>query len=193
MSKYHLPDGYVEQSDNFVEHDDRPLTDEWQDEVYRRAKEIFLTERLKSICDYGCGSGFKLMKYFADFYTVGIETPTTVDFLKEKYPGRVWIAEAYTYFPTDMVICADVLEHIENPDEVMSRIRDWKPAWIVLSTPERELREEPTLGPPGHRGHYREWSLPEFKAYVEDWFTIVEGPMIFAPQYIQQMVVCKIK
>jgi hypothetical protein len=193
MSKYHLPEGYVEQTDNFLEHDDRPLTDEWQDEVYRRAKEIALAEKLSWICDYGCGSGFKLMKYFADFYTVGIDTPQTVDFLKEKYPGRTWAESVNTFLLPDMVICADVLEHVENPDDVMALIRDMHPSWIVLSTPERDIREEPRLGPPGHRGHYREWNMTEFKAYVEDWFTIVEGPMIFAPQYIQQMVVCKIK
>lgn len=189
---YHLPEGYVEQTE-FIEHDDRPLTDEWQDEVYRKAKEIFVSEKLEWVCDYGCGSGFKLMKYFADFYTVGIDSLQTVDFLKEKYPGRVWIESVSSKLRPDMVICADVLEHTKNPDDVMASIHGMNPSWIVLSTPERDIRMEPPLGPPGHHAHYREWNMTEFKAYVSDWFKIVEGPMIFAPQYIQQMVVCKMK
>jgi hypothetical protein len=189
---YHLPEGYVEQTD-FIEHDDRPLTDEWQDEVYRKAKEIFVAENLAWICDYGCGSGFKLMKYFSNFYTTGIDTPQTVDFLKEKYPGRAWIDRVYSKLLPDMVICADVLEHIPNPDDVMASIHGMNPSWIILSTPERDIRNEPSLGPPTHHGHYREWNSLEFQAYASDWFKIVEEPIIFAPQYIQQMLVCKMK
>jgi hypothetical protein len=189
---YHLPEGYVERLDP-TPWDDTTLTDEWQDEVYAHAKSLFMREELRSVCDIGCGSGFKLMKYFKDFRTIGIDSPQTVDFLKEKYPDRIWISEDVENPLCDLVICADVLEHAVMPDKVMQFICDIKPAWIVLSTPERDIREEPRLGPPSHEPHCREWNMAEFKAYVEDWFRIVEGPTIFGPQFVQQMVVAQIK
>jgi len=42
--------------------DDRSVDEEWQKEVYQFAQELVEREQLKSVCDIGCGSGFKLMK-----------------------------------------------------------------------------------------------------------------------------------
>jgi hypothetical protein len=191
VSKYHLPEGYNERLDP-TPWDDTTFKDEWQDEVYKKAKEIFVREDLKSVWDVGCGSGFKLMKYFCDFKTIGTDLEKTVDFLNEEYPKREWTTGVPT--SADMVICADVLEHLIDPDKMMQLIGSTKPSWIVLSTPERDRRNvEPRLGPPSHWPHCREWNRAEFKAYAEDWFRIVEGPTIFGPESLQQMVVCRLK
>jgi methylase of polypeptide subunit release factors len=44
--------------------DDTPLTDEYQDEVYQHARLIADRDSLTSVCDIGCGSGFKLLNIF---------------------------------------------------------------------------------------------------------------------------------
>jgi hypothetical protein len=44
--------------------DDRKLKDKWQDKVYKSAWELLFHESYRSVIDFGCGSGFKLMKYF---------------------------------------------------------------------------------------------------------------------------------
>ena len=73
-----------------VAFDDRGNTDRFQDEVYHRAQEFLKEKDLCNVLDVGCGSGFKLMKYFSDQETLGLELPHTLDFLKQKYPHRQW-------------------------------------------------------------------------------------------------------
>jgi hypothetical protein len=190
---YHLPEGYNQRLDNDP-WDDTSQEDEWQKEVYLLARDICKKEGFKTVCDLGCGSGFKLVNYLGEFDTIGIEVPATVEFLKSKYPDRRWVDDDTLVPPyADMLICADVLEHVPNPDSIMGFIRDAHPLKIILSTPERDIRNEPTLGPPGHTCHCREWNMAEFKAYVEDWFKVETGPYIFGPQNVQQLVVCTLK
>lgn len=192
MSKYHLPDGYIERLDN-PEWDDTENTDEWQLEVYLLAKKLCIDNGYKIVCDLGCGSGYKLVTYLGEFETIGIELPKTVEYLRGKYPQRIWLDYGDDIPDCDLVICADVIEHVRNPNEVMRFIKALFPKKIVLSTPERDVRKEPRLGPPSHWPHCREWNLEEFKAYVEDWFKIEQGPLIFGPQFVQQLVVCSPK
>jgi SAM-dependent methyltransferase len=70
----------------------------------------------------------------------------------------------------DLIICADVIEHLVDPDVVLRWIRLFsKPtSRIVLSTPERDLRRgRRSLGPPENLGHVREWNSREFCAYLD--------------------------
>lgn len=55
--------------------DDETLADNYQLEVYQFAKEICEDLHLDAVCDIGCGSGYKLMHYFSDRKTVGIDVP----------------------------------------------------------------------------------------------------------------------
>src|SRR5262249_10784748 len=84
----------------------------WQCEVYQFAREIFDREGLESVCDIGCGSGFKLIKHFREFRTVGIEVAETCCYLRRQWPDRQWMvmdSESRVPFSVDMVIAADVI------------------------------------------------------------------------------------
>lgn len=178
---YHLPEGYQQRLDNDF-FDDTPFTDEWQKEVYQLAREIANREHLRTILDLGCGSGYKLVTYLGEFTTIGVDLPPTVEFLRKKWPERTWLtSDLVTPLSADMVVCADVLEHMPDPDVMMRFIVQCAPRWIVLSTPERDTRQGPPLGPPYHAPHCREWNLTEFAAYVSDWFQIERGPYISGP------------
>lgn len=186
---YHLPEGYNERLDNTL-WEDFNEEEEWQREVYVLARDICLENGYTKVVDFGCGSAFKTLRYLGDFDIIGVDLQHVVDHLKWKYPDKKWTTSGE--IPTaDLVICADVLEHIPNPDVAMRCIQQINPKKIVISTPERGSRiDSPELGPPWHTGHCREWNMKEFKAYVEDWFRIERGPWIFPPQMVQQMVVC---
>src|SRR5262249_49654669 len=70
----------------------------------------------------------------------------------------------------DVVVCADVIEHVDDPVLFLERLR-WllrADTLLVLSTPDRErLEDQPTLGPPRNPHHIREWAEPELRRLVE--------------------------
>lgn len=142
----------------------------WQKEVYEAAARSAEDANATVVFDVGCGSGYKLMKYFGKLRTVGFDVEQTVTMLKQKYPGRDWRCSNFTARideAADIVVCADVIEHIPNPDQLMeflSRIRFRK---LFLSTPERHLVYGfDQSGPPLNKAHCREWTMDELAGYV---------------------------
>jgi len=166
----------------------------WQCEVYQFAREIFDREGLESVCDIGCGSGFKLIKHFREFRTVGIEVAETCCYLRRQWPDRQWMvmdSESRVPFSVDMVIAADVIEHLRDPDELLLYIAKLAPRYAVISTPDRNLLRFGTHdGPPSNPTHIREWSLAEFHAYIGSRFEIEEHFISF-PAQATQCVLCR--
>lgn len=157
--------------------DDTPLKDQWQKEVYQFAREVADDVGAKTILDIGCGSGFKLIRYFSERDTLGLDLPPTVEFLRKRYPGRRWEVCDFGSppdFQPDLVICADVIEHLPEPRELVRFIHSLRPGVIVISTPERNLlmhgRHD---GPPRNEAHVREWSMAEFRAFMESEFDVL--------------------
>ena len=178
-------------------HDDRDLTDEWQKEVYEHAAKLTHSNGYKNILDVGCGSGFKLIQFFEGFNTLGLELVCNLDFLKSTYPQRNWglsDLQSTPDFQPDLVICADVIEHLTNPDELLSFLVRLNAGHIVLSTPDRSLLYRPWQkrywGPPRNPSHQREWTSREFFRYISDTFEVVEH-VITRKDQATQMIVCK--
>ena len=170
---------------------DTPLTDEYQDDVYKTALEFFNLHGLSGVLDLGCGSGFKLMKYFGDVEnTIGIDLPATVNWLREKYPDKTWSSDfKQPITGYDLLICSDVIEHVLDPDKILDIIEKSKPKILVISTPNRD-RGLNQNGPPNNRHHIREWSKEEFSAYISSRFNI-EAHLEFDKN--TQCVVCFLK
>jgi SAM-dependent methyltransferase len=176
--------------------DDTGNKDEWQDSVYQYALELFRKNQFNSVIDLGCGSGFKLLKYFSEFVTTGIEVRQTSAWLRSTYPDRNWI-DTEDMIPrklqTDMVICADVIEHLSNPDQLLDAIRSIPCRLILISSPARELVAGPfTYGPPLNPSHFREWNGQEFHYYLSGWFDLQEQ-CIFNDRSPTQVIVCNQK
>jgi 2-polyprenyl-3-methyl-5-hydroxy-6-metoxy-1,4-benzoquinol methylase len=166
-------------------------TDEWQKEVYEKALEISIEYNYKIIVDVGTGSAYKLIKYFNDYETIGYDISKTVNKLKEKYPGKHWRDD---FVPTkcDLLIASDVIEHLQNPTDLINFIRKSSPAKIILSTPDRELINTNQNGPPKNRSHYREWNFKEFNEYINDYF-LIEEHFISNKQQGTQVIIAKLK
>jgi SAM-dependent methyltransferase len=168
---------------------DTTNSDDWQDEVYRFAREIADQYELKSVLDVGCGSGFKLLKYLNDRNTIGVDVSATVERLQKRYPIRSWAVSDFSAANTprvDLLIASDVIEHVTNPDDLLGYIVRVAPAYVVLSTPDRNLLRLGTHnGPPSNPAHLREWSMPELHAYVSEFLEIVEHFISYAPQATQ--------
>lgn len=176
--------------------DDTATRDEWQAEVYEHAAAIAGRHGYTSVLDIGCGSAFKLMKHFRHCRTLGVDVADTCGFLRERYPDRDWMdADSFRLCDAeaDLVICADVIEHIENPDDFMENLAraNWK--CLVMSTPDRLLwygASTLDLGPPSNPHHYREWTGHEFRAWVQRFFE-VESHQVTNYHQATQMLVCR--
>jgi hypothetical protein len=192
-SRYNIKRGYHHAS-WALDFDDTTNQDEWQKEVYAFAAAIFQENGYNSVIDLGCGSAYKLIKYFGAYKTTGIETPATCAWLQKAHPERNWLEYARTdprNLRADLLICSDVVEHLDNPDTLMDFIAATSCRQILLSTPERdEVAGGSDFGPPENPSHYREWNVAEFRNYVSRWFDIREQ-RIFKDRSVTQVIVCK--
>lgn len=172
-------------------------TDEFQDKVYAHALEVAKKFDYKLVADIGCGSGYKLLKYFKAFSTVGYDLPKTVSQLNSKYPEREWRVSDFTVAPktADLVICADVIEHIFAPNDLLNWIKSMNPKRIIISTPNRDsmcnLLGRPHAGPPANPHHIREWNFTEFENYISQFFNIVSHYEV--TKEFCQIIDCKLK
>ena len=155
-------------------------TDEYQDMVYKYTYDVVLKNNYNKIVDIGCGSAFKLFKYFNDYEFIGYELKKTVNYLIKKHPNNIWVESDFNVEPdikTDIIICADVIEHILNPDELLLWISKFDVKDIIISTPNRDLlvkyRGISNDGPPVNPYHIREWSFNEFEKYIGEYFNII--------------------
>lgn len=174
-------------------HLDIALRDEWQREVYLACRGMMLHNGWKSVWDMGCGSGYKLLNLMGEFSTVGIEIEPTLGWLRQEYPDRTWAdgsGDMVAGAP-DMIICADVIEHVENPDELLQCLKAAGAKAYIFSTPDRDLvRGIGNLGPPDNPCHVREWSMPEFQELISRHF-VVSSHQISNFHQGTQMIICQ--
>lgn len=194
-SRYYIRKGYIHRKS--VPHfDDTALTDEYQKEVYEMARLYADQYNYTNILDIGCGSGYKLLHGFPDSNTIGAEIKPTYDFLIKTYPNRKWVnmmEPGSLPQQTDMIICADVIEHLTDPDQLINTIKAIDFKLLFISTPERVLMTgKYHYGPPYNECHVREWSAGEFHAYLSTHFTILKH-FITDIENATQLLICEHK
>ena len=169
-------DGGYKHRKNYTYLDKTESTEEWQKEVYEFAQNFMNKNEFKSIIDFGCGSGYKMIKYFDKFESTGAEVSETYEFLKNKYPQHNWLNVDTLdpeSFEADVVICADVIEHVLNPDEFLNSLNKIKYKYLIISTPDRfTLHGYFNYGPPKNPFHIREWTCREFNKYLASFYNI---------------------
>ena len=161
----------------------------YQKAVYRYAAKIH--DKGGRVLDVGCGTGYKTMKYFRRAETLGLEIEPSLSFLRKNYPERSWEESDFGRVPPgrfSLVICADVIEHIMDPDDLLRFINSIDFTTCVMSTPDRDtLNNE--FGPPRNRSHLREWSFAEFESYIGEHFPVMEHFHCREPGYKSQLIV----
>ena len=102
--------------------------------------------RIKSVADLSCGDG-RIAK--------SLELPTTI--LGDFAPGYEYtgpIEKTIDEIPdVDIFICSETLEHLDDPDKVLRKIRQ-KTRFLTLSTPLRAWNE-------ANPEHYWAWDRAE--------------------------------
>ena len=151
----------------------------YQFPVYRYASELIHRFNIGRCIDVGCGPATKLAwlhskQPHVDY--VGIDQPSAIDYCKRTHSFGTWHVEDFddpasgaSIQSADLVICADVIEHLSNPDSLLRYLRlvADPDGYILLSTPERDLyRGQDNLQAP-NKFHVREWNADEFRLYVQ--------------------------
>jgi len=195
---YCLPENYVSRCE-YHHYDDSECEDEWQLEVYLHALGLMKTNGFCKVADFGCGSGYKLIKYLGDYATIGYELPVNVDILQRKYPDNRWQVsnfEKENDIDVDVLICSDVIEHLIDPDDLLTYFKKQSFKYLILSTPERDLcyksAEVYLQGPPRNLAHQREWNFKEFNHYISQHFEVIDHRVTNLHQ-ATQMMICQLR
>ncbi len=155
------------------------LSSRYQWAVYGRCYEVAAKNRLKSILDVGCGPATKLNQLFAENYEIyGVDQESIVHICREIHGRGIYLAEDFDrpsyelrrYINTvDMIICADVIEHVDDPDKLLEYIRKFSSpqTFVIISTPERNALAGEEAMSPTNPFHIREWAFQELCDYLE--------------------------
>lgn len=181
-TKYCIKTHYANQSNEFF--DNTTNKDEWQLQVYQYARAVFDQVGFHKVADVGCGSGYKLVKFFDDASTVGYDLEPTLSWLRNKYPKKKWTLSDFgskDVSPVDLVISSDVVEHVSDPDAYMRYLLKFNAQYYVVSTPDRDLLSA-SSGPPVNPAHVREWTHDEFANYASTQGFHILDARVYRPQ-----------
>ena len=144
--------------------------------LYEFVRDLAIEKKMSKILDIGCGPARKLMTLLSQAVDVyGIDQESAIAFCKEQYTtGHFYTdnfeePELILNETFDLIICSDVIEHLEDPDVLLRYIRRFcsETTLVLLSTPERDrIRGENCLSCPQPE-HIREWNSAEFSNYLE--------------------------
>lgn len=187
---YNICRGYLHRK-KVIPFSDEGNADEYQKEVYAFARSFYDEKEMNGVLDVGCGSAFKLLANFQNAPKAGAELNT--DWLKQQYPNETWFAfsdPTWKKFPAQLIICADVIEHVSNPDAFIAELLGHKHAqYFVFSTPDRNLDTSPwKFGPPSNESHYREWTFEEFYNYIVRYFRVIQHSISNQEQRTQMLI-----
>lgn len=194
-----VPDVKQLNKDNKIWSNDK--TFDYQMEVYKTAYSIFTESRSCSVIDLGCGNSAKLLTCFKLKYRiVGVDfQEKLLDILKNNFDQNATyfgkdLEEEFNLNETfDMVICADVIEHLTNPIMLLENAKRHmsEDSILVLSSPEKDsIKINNSL-------HAREFTCDELSAVLlAAGFEIIEKKNykeINDITYTNNIFVCKLK
>lgn len=146
----------------------------------------------KAIFEVGCGEGYWSLRWLnqgflikaCDFSEAAIEMAknnatemhldSSVFFTKSIY-------ELSREHKSDLIVCCEVLEHLEHPELALSKLSSIANEWLILSVPREPIWSWMNMARGKYwsdfgntPGHIQRWSEREFVDMVEGYFDVVE-------------------
>lgn len=160
--------------------------------LINRFKQELLTlvklTQARHVLDVGCGEGY-LLKFLNDqindWCLEGLDiSEELISKAKQKAPSLNLNVQdiyncGYSDGSFDLVLCTEMLEHLEYPKKALSEIRRLTNRWAILSVPNEPLfaisnllagRDILRLG--NNKGHCNRWSAKSFVGLVSRHFRI---------------------
>jgi SAM-dependent methyltransferase len=151
-----------------------------QPHVYDLLGHLARKAGVRRIIDIGCGAAEKLRPLQSEFEILCIDRPPALELAKNSLPSATfmsWDLEnglpelATADLRDSVVVCADVIEHLRNPQPLacaLARLQR-ECRYLLVSTPDRErARGCLDAGPPANPAHACEWSAGEFGRFLRD-------------------------
>lgn len=168
----------------------------YQFPVYRYAEKLIQEKKIKEVIDVGCGTGAKLAlihNNLPEINFTGIDQRATIEYCKEHYNFGKWYVDnieepdkSLDNIKAELVICSDVIEHLLNPDTLLSYLKKkvTKDGYILLSTPERDVLRSKSCNNSPNKFHIREWNYEELENYLlYSGFRIVEHFLQYSTRF----------
>lgn len=142
------------------------------------------------IIEVGCGPGYSTEILaravpHAQLQACDID-PVLIDLARNKAPNAAFTQEdihqlRYADESADLVVCLEVLEHVERPEQALAELARSTSAYAILSVPREPLWRMLNMArgaywralgnTPGHINH---WSTRQFQQFVQRHFDIIE-------------------
>ena len=168
---------------NFVKHTSKnPIQKLLIKNFYSSLISLAKPLKAESILDTGCGEGFTinlLIKNGIGEKIEGIEFSKEAISLGKKLFPKAKIEQGSIYSlpyksnSFDLVLCNEVLEHLENPQKAMSEIFRVTKSFLIISIPNEPffmisnfLRGKNILRFGNDSGHVNHWNFISFKKYL---------------------------
>ena len=155
--------------------------------VYQYALQLAQKHNIHTVLDIGCGIAKPLTMTFDQNFTLyGVDQAPAIDYCRKNNIRGTYEADDLEHptlklkhhlKTTPLIICADVIEHVENPNHVLDYIKKFSntDTQIIISTPDRHCLYRDKLHSPKNRYHIREWSFDEFHQYITHYgFKVLE-------------------
>ena len=150
-----------------------------------------LRDDIDSIVEVGCGEGDLAVRLasmsIADEIRACDFSDRIIGLAKQRHtssPVRFYVRNVYDLNETDradLVVCCEVLEHLQRPTEALDRIKQITAKYCVLSVPNEPLwrilnmLRGKYLGHFGNTpGHVNHWNKKAFIRLIGDYFDIVQ-------------------
>ncbi|MCA9621144.1 MAG: class I SAM-dependent methyltransferase [Myxococcales bacterium] len=141
-----IPDSYFERFSTKKYRNENPIQRALIRRFVERLHGLFIAAQpIESVLEVGCGEGFLsgyLSEKFPHIRFSGVDLdPGDVENLRAKFPridahvGSAYDLSSFEGQTFDLVICAEVLEHLERPDAALEQILDRRPKSVILTVP----------------------------------------------------------
>ena len=144
--------------------------------LYKFLRKLIKKMNISSVLDIGCGYAIKLMKFIHPVCNevYGIDQENIINFCRKKYNLNIFLVDDIENSKLDLkkkfdlIISCDVIEHLLNPDKLISYIKKYshENSYIIITTPEREILRGKNCNYSPKKVHVREWNKIEFNNYL---------------------------
>lgn len=138
----------------------------------------------KRILDAGCGEGFillDLMRNKIGQFHEGVDNSAdAIQLGKKMYPDLpIKLGDIYSLkYPDnsiDMLVCTEVLEHLDDPRRALAELRRVTGKYLAISVPNEPffvmanfMRGQYLAHFGNHPEHINHWSLPGFRKFLQE-------------------------
>jgi 2-polyprenyl-3-methyl-5-hydroxy-6-metoxy-1,4-benzoquinol methylase len=179
-----LPDSYFERFDTPKYRNKNPIQRHLIRGFVRALHSVFVgAQPVKRVVEVGVGEGFLsgwLSERFPQVEFTGVDlSADDIARVREKFPriqAHVGRAEELTFLekPFDLVMCCEVLEHVDDPEQALENLLALGPKKLILSVPHEPFfmlsnlargKNVTRLGnDPEHLHH---WTARSFRKFLE--------------------------